>query len=241
MLKCKERPQVLPCFDPFENTIIAESATFYALLPLLLASLEGESIVDARLEVHALVFAAGILSPEVAAVAVEPVVLFAAELEISEPAVVFVVVASVVDVAEPPASADIRVAFPVSAPASLAAAEVGSSGHPRSVPCPNVDYFATPASCFEVAGYQFVHNTSGARANHGLGNRLSISDPRQNKTVEHGHNRPSRGHSNVSGTSDLAMGATTSRSRKTNLPLCQGQRKHSTCQATPLQPGVLEI
>ncbi len=104
----------------------------------------------AHLEVHALLSAAAQLSREavvlaaqpfreVVVLAAEPVVVFAAEPEVSEPVVVFAAVASVADVAEPPASVDIRVAFPVSAPASLVAGEVDSPGRPRSVPCPNGD------------------------------------------------------------------------------------------------------
>jgi hypothetical protein len=222
-------------------------STSYVLLPLLRVFLGAASVV-AHLEVYALPFVAA--EPEVVFVAVRPDVyalLFAAaELSpevvvlAAEPAVVSVV-ASVADVAEPQASFDIPVAFDVLVPVSVVPVEVDSSGRPKSLAFPNVDHFATPASSVEVAGNQFAHNTSGARTNHGFCNALSIPDLHQNKILEHYGNKPSRGHSNVIDTNDLAMGATTSHSRKTSLSLRQEQRKHSTYQATLSLPEVPEI
>jgi hypothetical protein len=201
--------------------------TFYGLLPLLLVFHEAPGVVAALLEVHALLCAAAGLSPRVAVSVAEPGVVFLVELEVSEPGVVSVAAAAAAHVSAPRASADIRVAVPVSAPASRAVVVVDSSAPPRSVACPNVDYFAIPASSFEVVGNQCVHNTSGARANHALGNRLSISDLRRNRMSAHGHNKPSRGRSNVIDTNDLPIGATTSRSRRTCLSLYRGRRTHS--------------
>ena len=98
-------------------------------------------------EVFALVFAAAELSPEVVVLAAEPEVVFVVDLEVSEPGVVFVA-----DVAEPQASVDIAVAFVVLVPVSVVVVEVDSSGRPKFLAFPNVDYFASSSSSVEVVG-----------------------------------------------------------------------------------------
>jgi hypothetical protein len=101
-------------------------------------------------ETFALVFVAAGLSPEVAVLAAEPeVVSPAAEPEV----VVSVVESEVVFVAaEPQASVDIAVAFVVLIPVSVVVVEVGSSGRPKFLAFPNVDYFASSSSSVEVVG-----------------------------------------------------------------------------------------
>jgi hypothetical protein len=71
-------------------------------------------------------------------------VVFAFDLEVSELGVVFV--------SEPQASVDIAVAFVVLVPVSVVVVEVDSSGRPKFLAFPNVDYFASPSSSFEVVG-----------------------------------------------------------------------------------------
>ncbi len=114
-------------------------------------------------EVFALVFAAAGLSPEAVVLVVEPEVVFVpAELspevvvsvvepEVSEPGVVFVAVVFV-GVAELQASVDIVVAFVVLVPVSVVVVEVESSGRPKFLAFPNVDYLASSSSSVEVVG-----------------------------------------------------------------------------------------
>ena len=242
---------LLQVFLEAESVVVAEPEAF-ALLPAA-AELSPEVVVldaepgvvfvavVAEPEAFALLPAAAELSPEVVVLVVEPEAVFLVYFEVSEPGVVFVAVASAADAPEPPASVDIPVAFVVLLRVSVVVVEVDSPARPKSLAFPNVDYFATPASSVEVAGHQFVHNTSGAHANYDLCSILSNLSLHQNKTLEHGHNKPSRGHSNVTDTNDRAMGATTSHSKKTSLSLYQEQRKHSTYQATLSQPEVLQI
>jgi hypothetical protein len=169
------------------------------------------------------------------------VVLAAEPVLISEPGVVFVVVVSVADVAEPPASVDIAVASAVLAPVSAVVVEVDNSEHPRSVAFPNVDCYATSASSVEDVGDQSVHSATGARTNYGLGSILSTLDLHHNKNLEHCYNNPSPGYNTVSDTNHPAMDATTSHSRKTSQHLSQEQRKHRAYQVAQSQPEVLQI
>jgi len=83
-----------------------------------------------------LVFAAGELSTDVAVLVVEPEVVSVVDL----------------DVSEPQASADIAVAFVVLVPVSVVVVEDDSSGRPRFLAFPNVDYHASSSSSFEVVG-----------------------------------------------------------------------------------------
>jgi hypothetical protein len=92
-------------------------------------------------ETFALVFVAAGLSPEVAVLAAEPEVV----VSVVESEVVFVA-------AEPQASVDIAVAFVVLIPVSVVVVEVGSSGRPKFLAFPNVDYFASSSSSVEVVG-----------------------------------------------------------------------------------------
>ena len=110
----------------------------------MVAELSAEVVVlAAEPEVFVLVFAAAELSPEV---------VFVVDLEVSEPAVVFVAVVSVADAAEPQASVDIAVAFDVSVPVSVVVVEVDSSGRPKFLAFPNVDHYASSSSSVEVVG-----------------------------------------------------------------------------------------
>ena len=80
----------------------------------------------------------------------EPVIsepgVAASEPLISEP----VVAAS--EPAEPQASVDIALAFDVLIPVSVVAVEVDSSGCPKFLAFPNVDYYASSSSSVEVLG-----------------------------------------------------------------------------------------
>ena len=192
-------------------------------------------------QVFALVFEAAELFPEVVVLAAGPEVVSVVDLGVSESEVVFVVVVSVADVAEPPASVDIAVAFAALVPVSAVVAEVDSSGRPRSVAFPNVDCYATSASSVEVVGDQSVHSATGARTNYGLCSILSTLDLHHNKNLEHCCNNPSPGYNTVSDTNHPAMDATTSHSRKTSLHLSQAQRKHRAHQVALSRPEVLQI
>jgi hypothetical protein len=177
---------------------------------------------------------------------VEPEVVFVVDLEVSEPGVVFVVdlevsEPGVVFVSEPQASVDIAVAFVVLVPVSFVVVEVDSSGRPKSLAFPNVDYYASSSSSVEVVGQESVHSSIGARTNYGLCSILSNLDLHQNKNLEHCYNNPSPGYNNVSDTNDLPIDATTNHSRKTCLHLYQEQHTHRSYQATLSHPEVQQI
>ncbi len=107
--------------------------------PRLQVFSDAESVVVAEPDVFALVLAGAEVSPEVVVLVIQP-------------EVISVAVVSVGDVAEHQASADIAVAFDVSVPVSVVAVEVDSSGRPRFLASPNVDYYASSSSSVEVAG-----------------------------------------------------------------------------------------
>jgi len=217
------------------------------ILPCVAGPEVGDAVVGvAEPEVFAVVSAAAELSPEVVVLAAEPEVVFVVDLEASEPevvsvAVVAVVVVSVADGAEPQASVDTRIAFDVSLPVSGVAVEVDSPGRPRSLAFPSVDYHASPSSSAQAVGQESVQNSTSVRANDDLCSILSNLGLRQNKILEHNHNKPNHGHNNASDTNDLPMDATTSHSRKTALHLCLEQHIHRPYQVSLLPPVVREI
>ena len=192
------------------------------------------------LETVGVVIHLGVASPEVenAVVGVadvlevaEPEVVFVVELEVAEPGVVFVgilfvALVSVADVAEPQVSDDIALAFDILAPVSVFSIEVYSSGRPRFVAFPNVDYFSIASSSFEVVREESVHGSTDVRTNYGLCSVFSNPGLHQNKNLEHCYNKPNPGYNNVSDTNDLPMDATTNHSRKICLHLQQVQRTH---------------
>jgi hypothetical protein len=94
------------------------------------------------------VIPSGIAGPEVE----NAVFGVAAVSEVSQPVVVFVAFVSVADAAESHASVDIALAFDVSVPVSVGMVEADSSGRPRFLAIPNVDYFASSSSSVEVVG-----------------------------------------------------------------------------------------
>jgi hypothetical protein len=164
---------------------------------------------------------------------VEPeVVSVTAELQVSalasgaaEPDVVFAVVVSVADVAEPQACVDTPVLFGVSVPASAIVVGVDSSARPNVLAFPNVGYCASSSSSVEAVGKESVHSPTGARTNHGVRSTVSSLGPHQNRSLERGCNKPIPGHNNVTGTSPPTKDATTTHSRKTDQPLYQEQPK----------------
>jgi hypothetical protein len=172
------------------------------------------------LETFGVVIPPGVAGPEVenavgvgVGVAVFAFV-FVVELEVSEPGVVFVALVSVADVVEPRASVYIAAVFVVLVPVSVSVVEVYSSGRPRLLAFPNVDYFASSSSSFEVVREESVHSSTGVRTNYGLCSILSNPDLHQNKNLVQYYNKPNPGHNNVNDTNDLPMDATTNHSRK---------------------------
>jgi hypothetical protein len=175
------------------------------------------------------------VDPEVAvSVAVEPVIFV-----VFEP-VVFVAVVSV-DVAEPQVSVDIVSAFVVLIPVSVVVAWVDNSGRPKFFSFPNIDYSASPSSSVEVVDEESAHIAIGARSNDGPCNALSNLVQRHNKSLEHDYNSPNHGYNSASDTNDLATDATTSHSRKKDLPLYREQRRHYWSRAILPQSAVLRI
>lgn len=148
----------------------------------------------------------------------------------AEPGVVLAAVVSVAGGAGPQADGDTPVPFGVSVPASAVLVGVDSSGRPRFHAFPNVGHHAISSSCVEGVGEESFHSSSGVRTNRGVCSIPSSLGLHQNKSLEHGCNKPNPGHNNVSDTSDLPKDATTTHSRKTNPPLRQGQRKHRARQ-----------
>jgi hypothetical protein len=154
---------------------------------------------------------------------------------------VFVALESVADVAEPRASVDIALAFDVLVPVSVVAVEVYSSGRPRFLAFPNVDYFASSSSSVDVVGQESVYSPTGVHANYVLCSILSTPGPHHNKNLERCYNKPNPGYNNTSDTNALPMDATTNHSRKKYLLLYQEQRIHSAYQATLSPPEVPQI
>jgi hypothetical protein len=166
--------------------------------------------------------------------AVEPVIFV-----VFEP-VVFVAVASA-DVAEPQVSVDIVLAFVVLIPVSVVVAWVDNPGRPMFFSFPNIGYSASPSSSVEVVDEESAHIAIGARSNYGPCNALSNLVQRHNKSLEHDYNSPNHGYNSVSDTNDLATDATTSHSRKKDLPLYREQRRHYWFRAILPQSAVLRI
>ncbi len=188
-----------------------------------------------------------VIYPRVAGPEVENALVgVAAVSEVSEPgvvfvAVVFVALVSVADVAEPRASVDIAPASDVLAPVYVVPVEVDSSECPRFPAFPNVDYYSSSSSSLEVAGEESVHSSTGARTNYDLCSILSNPGLHQNRNLEPCYKRPNPGYNNVSGTNDLAMDATTTRSRKKGPPQCQEQRTHRPYRASLSHPEAPQI
>ena len=244
---------------PLNESILICHLTSCVLLPRHQVFLAAESVEAAQREVFVLASGAvepcpgtAVLAAEIfpgiavsEAVALSPGIVALApgpdEAPVSavEPEV-FSAVAAVfpADTAEPRASADILAVFVVLAPVSDAVVEVDSPERPTFVAFPNVDCYATSASSAEVFGDQSVRNTTDAHTNYGFCSILSTLGLHHNKNLEHSCNNPSPGYNNVSDTIDLAMGATTNHSRKTNLCLFQEQHKHRAHQAEQSQPEV---
>ena len=137
----------------------------------------------------------------------------------------------------PGVAVDIAVAFVVLVAVSVVAVEVDSSGRPRFLAFPNIDYYASCSSSVEVVRKKSGHSPTGVRTNYGLGNILSNRGLHQNKSLEHCYNNPNPGHNNGSDTSHLHRDATTSHSRKTCLHLYPEQHTHRPYQASLPHPA----
>jgi hypothetical protein len=180
------------------------------------------------------------VDPEVAVSAVVEPVIFVVSEPVVFVAVVFVAVVSA-DVAEPQVSVDIVLAFVVLIPVSVVAAWVDNSGRPKFSSFPNIGYSASPSSSVEVADEESAHIAIGARSNYGPCNALSNLVQRHNKSLEHHYNSPNHGYNSASDTNDLATDATTSHSRKKDLPLYREQRRHYWSRAILPHSAVLRI
>jgi len=203
--------------------------TFYVRPFLPRVSFEVETVVISDPGFFVLGFVAADLSRSV-------VVGLVVELE-----VVFVAVASVAHVAGPQASVDTPVAFDVLVPVSVFAVEADSSGRPKFLAFPNVGRYAISSSSVEVGGWESSQSSTGGRANPGACGILSSLGLRQNRNLGHGYNEPIPCRNNVSDTSDLPMGATTSHSRKTDLPQCKEQHRHRSYRGSLSPPEVPRI
>jgi len=168
----------------------------------------------------------------VAAVSAEPEAVFVAVVSADRGVlVVFVAAVIVADVAEHRFSVDIPVPSGVSVPVSVVVAGVDNPGRPRFFVFPSIYYDANSASFVEIVGEESVHNSTGALANCGSCSILSSLGLHHNKSLEQCCNNPSPGHNTVSDTNGHTMDATTSHSRKRDLPLSPEQRKHCPFQA----------
>jgi hypothetical protein len=172
----------------------------------------------------------------VSGVAAPSAVVAAVVSGVAAPPAVVAAPASVADAAAPRASSDIAPAFDALVALSVVEVEVDTSGRPRFFAFPNVGHYASSSSSVEVPGTESVHSSTGVRANHGLCNIVSTPDLHHNRNSEHSYNTPSPGHNNVSDTTDLPMGATTSRSRKTGLYLYREQHTRRSYQARRSHP-----
>jgi hypothetical protein len=217
----------------FYLTLTSCQPTFYGLPPLLQVFPEVESVVVHGPAVAALVFAAVEPFPEVPVLAAGPEVVsvvagpavFALVLAHAEPFPEVLALAaepeaaSVAGVAEPLAAVDIAVAFVVLVPVAGVVVGVDSPERPKFFAFPNVDHYASSSSSVEVGGKESVHSSTGARTNYGLCSILANPGLHHNRNLELGHNNPSPGYNNVSGTNDLPKDATTNHSRKRGLHL----------------------
>ena len=137
---------------------------------------------------------------------------------------IFAALVSRADAAEPRVSADNAPAFDVLIPAAVSPGGVDSAQRPRFFDVPNIDWFSSFSSYCEVAGKEYVHSPSGARANAGPYSILATPDLRHSKRWEHENNTPNPGHNNASDTNVPPTDATTSHPRKIYLRPYQEQR-----------------
>jgi hypothetical protein len=167
--------------------------------------------------------------------------LAAGPVVVSGPAADPAVVSGLADSAEHQASGGIAVPFDALVPASVAVAGADSPGRPTFLVFPNVDYPASPSSCVQVAGWESVHSSIGARTNCGLCSALSNPGLRQNRNLEHCCNSSNPGHNMASDTNGLPTDATRSHSRKIVLRRHQEQRTHCPYQASRSRPVAPEM
>ncbi len=128
----------------------------------------------------------GVAGPEVENAAVwvaavagvaEPAVDVVAAVAV-DPEVVFVAVVSIADVAEPQASVDIAVVFVVLMPACVLVFEVDIPGPPRFFVLPKICSFANPSSSVGIVDKESVDSSTGVRTNYGCCSILSNVDLR---------------------------------------------------------------
>ena len=240
---------------PFLPRVSFEVETFvisdpgFLVLGFVAADLSRSVVVGLVVELEVVSVVAELQVPALASVAVEPEVVsvidepeaFVLAFVAVEPGIAFVAVASVAHVAGPQASVDTPVAFAVLVPVSVFAVEADSSGRPKFLAFPNVGRYAISSSSVEVGGWESSQSSTGGRANPGACGILSSLGLHQNRNLEHGYNKPIPGRNNVSDTNDLPMGATTSHSRKTDLPQCKEQHRHRSYRGSRSPPEVPRI
>ncbi len=238
----------LPLVSFEVETVVISDPGFF-VLGFVAADLSRSVVVGLVVELEVVSVVAELQVPALASVAVEPEVVsvisdpeaFVLAFVAVEPEVVFVAVASVAHVAGPQASVDTPVAFAVLVPVSVFAVEADSSGRPKFLAFPNVGRYAISSSSVEVGGGESSQSSTGGRANPGACGILSSLGLHQNRNLEHGYNKPIPGRNNVSDTNDLPMGATTSHSRKTDLPQCKEQHRHRSYRGSRSPPEVPRI
>ncbi len=94
------------------------------------------------------------------------------------------------------------------------------------VPFPDGDRYASSASSLADVLYQFHYSPSGFHTRHDSHSVLSILVLHHNRKWEQKDNIPNPGHNNMSGTTDFAINATTSRSRRRGLNPHTGPHRH---------------
>jgi len=232
-----------PAADPKAFFSVSELQVFFAAVVLEAVPEAAEPQACSVVAVPQVVFAQSEVS-----VMAQPKVFAAAALEaaseVAEPQVFFAAaqlqVASVV-VASEAVSVDIAFAFVVLVPASVAVAGADSSGRPKFSVFPNADPFASSSSSVEVAAEESAHSPIGDHTSYDLCSIFSSLDLHHNKKLGHCYNNSNPGYNTVIDTNGLPMGATTNHPRRTNLLLCQAQRKHHLYRESRSHPEVPQM
>jgi len=163
----------------------------------------------------------------VAVVVVLPEVLFAVDLGVSEPGVVFVAPFAIVHVAGRQVFVHIHTVFAVSIPVCVVVEGVDIFRRSIFFLFPNTDYYASLSNFVQDGDKESVGSPTDAHANYDLCSILSNQSLHHNKNMGYICNKSNPDHNNVSDTSALPMDATTNHPRKRGLHQSQGQRRHT--------------
>jgi len=151
----------------------------------------------------------------------------AVDLEVFEPLVFFVAPSSIVRVSARQASVHIQPAFSVSTPVFVAVKGVDIFRHSIFYLSPNIVCHSRLSNFSGDVHKESFGSSMGSHANDDLCRIFSNQNLYRNKNVGCTDNKPNPGHNDVSGTSALPRGATTSHPRKRGHRQCQGQRKRT--------------